>query len=109
MKIISNDENFQKEISSTDKFILVDFFATWCGPCQILGPILEKLSEQFSGKIIFMKADVDNIPLTSQKFSVEKIPTVILFKNGKQISSFVGLVPENAIKEWLENIIKTNV
>ena len=109
MITISTDEKFEKEINATDKFVLVDFFATWCGPCSVLTPILEKLAEHFEGKIIFMKADVDNIPITSQKFGVEKIPTVILFKNGKPISSFVGLIPENTIKEWLENIIATNV
>ncbi|MCX6723222.1 MAG: thioredoxin [Candidatus Staskawiczbacteria bacterium] len=105
MKTITNDAEFEKEINATDKFILVDFFATWCGPCQVLGPILEKLSKDFEDKIIFAKADVDNIPLNSQKFNVEKIPTVILLKNGKPISSFVGLVPENSIKKWLENIL----
>jgi thioredoxin 1 len=106
MNIIATDEQFEKEVIGTDKFVLVDFFATWCGPCQVLGPILENLSKQFEGRIIFAKADVDNIPLTSQKFGVEKIPTVTLFKAGKPINTFVGLVPENKIKEWLENLLK---
>jgi thioredoxin 1 len=106
MKTITNDTEFNKEISATDKLVLVDFFATWCGPCQILGPILEKLSKDFEGKIVFAKADVDNVPLASQKFGVEKIPTVILFKNQKVVSGFVGLIPENKIKEWLENILE---
>ncbi|MCX6718526.1 MAG: thioredoxin [Candidatus Staskawiczbacteria bacterium] len=108
MKTILKDEEFEKEINSTGKFVLVDFFATWCGPCQVLGPILEKLSESFEGKIVFAKADVDNVPKTAQKFSVEKIPTVILFKEGKVVSGFVGLMPENSIKEWLENILTKN-
>ena len=106
MKNISTDINFEKEINATDKLVLVDFFATWCEPCSVLGPILEKLSEHFKENIIFIKADINNIPITAQKFSVDRIPNVILFKNGKPISNFVGLVPENAIKEWLENIIK---
>ena len=105
---ILTDENFEKEIISTNKLILVDFFATWCEPCSVLGPILEKLSEHFKEKIIFIKTDVNDIPMTAQKFGVERIPTVILFKNGKPIGNFVGLVPENAIKEWLENTIATN-
>ena len=108
MDTITTDEKFEKEIKATDKLILVDFFATWCGPCQVLGPILEKLSEEFKGKIVFMKADVDNVPLASQKFGVEKIPTVVLLKEGKIVSGFVGLIPENKIKEWLENILKEN-
>jgi thioredoxin 1 len=100
------DENFEKEINSADKLVLVDFFATWCEPCSMLAPILEKVAEQFKEKIVLVKANLDNIPLAAQKFEVEKIPTVILFKNGKPISGFVGLAPENAIKQWLENILK---
>jgi len=106
MKIISSDANFEKEVAATDKFVLVDFFATWCGPCQVLGPILEKLSKHFEDNVVFMKANVDNVPATAQKFGVEKIPMVALLKNGKTINSFVGLVPENSIKEWLQNAIK---
>jgi len=106
METILNDENFEKEVNSTDKFVLVDFFATWCEPCSMLAPILEKIAGQFKDKVILMKANLDNVPVSAQKFGVEKIPTVALLKNGKQINGFVGLAPENAIKEWLENIIK---
>ena len=102
------DENFEKEIIAKDKFVLVDFFATWCEPCSILGPTLEKIAEEFKEKIILIKANLDNTPLTAQKFKVEKIPTVILFKNGEPINGFVGLVPEKAIKEWLENLLRNN-
>ena len=108
MENILTDENFNKEINATDKFILVDFFATRCEPCSILAPILEKVAEQLKDKIILMKANVDQAPVASQKFGVEKIPTVVLFKNGKPVNGFVGLVPEKTIKEWLENIIKNN-
>jgi thioredoxin len=102
------DENFEKEINGQDKLVLVDFFATWCEPCSMLAPVLEKVADEFKEKIILMKANLDNVPKAAQKFSVEKIPTVILFKNGKPINGFVGLVPEKSIKEWLENIIKDN-
>lgn len=100
------DANFNKEINNTDKFVLVDFFATWCEPCSVLGPILEKATEEFKEKLILIKANVDEFPITSQKFNVDRIPTVVLFKNGKPINGFTGLVPENAIKEWLKNIVK---
>jgi len=100
------DENFEKKTSSTDKFVLIDFFATWCGPCSVLGPILEKIALQFEDKLILVKANVDDVPQSAQKFGVEKIPMVVLLKDGKIVSSFVGSVPENAIKEWLENNIK---
>lgn len=99
------DENFEKEVNATDKFVLVDFFATWCEPCKVLGPIIERVAENFKDKVILIKADVDQFPATSQKFGVEKIPTVALLKGGKQINGFVGLAPENVISEWLENAI----
>ena len=100
------DENFDKEINTKDGLVLVDFFATWCEPCSLLGPVLEKVSENFKGKIVLMKANVDSTPLAAQKFEVDRIPKVVLFKNGKEISSFIGLMPEKAIKEWLENMLK---
>jgi len=100
------DENFDKEINATDKFVLVDFFATWCEPCSILAPTLEKVAKGFEDKVVLMKANLDNVPMAAQKFGVEKIPTVVLLKNGKPINGFVGLVPENSIREWLENAIK---
>lgn len=108
MNTTLTDENFEKEINGTNKLVLVDFFATWCEPCSVLAPILEKVAKHFEGKIILMKANLDDVPSTAQKFGVEKIPTVFLFKNGKPINSFVGLIPEKTIKEWLENILKEN-
>ena len=108
MSFILTDGNFEKEIINTDKLVLVDFFANWCEPCFILAPILEKLADDFEGKFLLMKANIDNNPLTAQKFSIEQIPTVILFKKGKPISGFVGLSSQTAIKEWLENIVKKN-
>jgi thioredoxin len=100
------DENFEKEISAADKFVLVDFFATWCEPCTVLGPILEKVAGQFKEKVVLVKANVDEFPMASQKYEVDRIPNVVLFKNGKQVSSFTGLIPENSIKEWLESCTK---
>jgi len=101
-----NDENFEKEVASSDKLVLVDFFADWCEPCKMLAPVLEKVAEDLKEKIILLKANLDDIPKTAGKFGVEKIPTVILFKNGKAISGFVGLATEQSIKEWIENASK---
>jgi thioredoxin len=115
MENILTDENFEKEINAlgrsptgeaTDKLVLVDFFAVWCEPCSILAPILEKAVKQLEDKVVLMKVNIDNAQATAQKFKVEKIPTVVLFKNGKPISGFVGLSSEQSIKSWLENIIK---
>jgi thioredoxin len=108
MENILNDINFEKEINATDKFILVDFFAVWCDPCSMLAPILEKVEKDFAGKFILAKVNIDSAPLTAGKFGISSIPNVILFKNGKPIDNFVGLRPEQTIKEWLEKIREAN-
>jgi len=96
-----NDENFEREIKNSPKPVLVDFFAEWCNPCSVLGPILEKLSKESEDKFILAKADINSAPAAAQKFGVERIPTVILFKGGEPFSGFVGLYPEPVIKQWL--------
>jgi thioredoxin 1 len=97
-----SDKNFEKEISNSSKPVLVDFYTAWCPPCKILSPILEKLAEEFKDKIIFFKIDIDNNPIVSQKFGIESIPTVVLFKNGEVKDGFIGVRPEPMLKEWLE-------
>ena len=104
--ITLTDENFEKEIREVDKPILVDFWTQWCSPCLILGPILEKLSEEYQDKFILAKVNLDEAPLTAQKFGIEQIPTVVLFKNGKPVSGFIGVRPEQAIKEFLNEALK---
>ncbi|MFA4833527.1 MAG: thioredoxin [Patescibacteria group bacterium] len=109
MPIILTDENFEKEIQRPDKMVLVDFYATWCEPCSILAPILEKLEKEFEEKIVLLKANVDDTQLNAQKFQADRIPRVVLFKNGKPISAFTGLIPESAIREWLEKMVQGNM
>lgn len=102
------DQNFEEEIQNANKPVLVDFFAPWCQPCFIFTPILEKLAQEFEGKFILTKVNLDSLPLTAQKFGVDRIPTVILFKRGKPVSGFSGVRPESLVKEWLENMLKEN-
>lgn len=106
MVVNLTDENFEKEINGTNKLVLVDFFADWCGPCKMLAPVLEKVAEDMKEKIVLLKANLDDIPKTAGKFGVDRVPTVVLFKNGKPVSGFVGQAPEAAIKEWIENTEK---
>jgi thioredoxin len=108
MPIILTDENFEKEIKRTDKMVLVDFFATWCEPCALLSPILEKLEKDFEDKLVLLKADVDNTPQSSQKFKVDRIPMIVLFKNGLPVSTFTGFQPEPVLRGWLEKLINDN-
>ncbi len=96
------DENFEKEIQAADKPILIDFWAQWCMPCSALAPILEKVVEDHEDKLILAKVNVDEAPLTAQKYKVEQIPTVILFEWGRPISGFLGARPEQIIRQWLE-------
>jgi len=95
------DQNFEELLTKSGKPVLVDFFADWCPPCSVLAPILEKVAEELDGKFILAKVNVDNIPLTAKNLRIEKIPTVVLFKNGKPVSGFMGVQPESSIKEWL--------
>jgi len=105
---ILTDENFEKEITDASKPILVDFWASWCSPCLILGPILEKVVKGIEGKVILTKVSTEAAPKACQKYGIEKIPTVVLFNKGKIISSFVGLRAEALIREWLEDALKEN-
>ena len=99
------DANFDQEIAAYEKPVVVDFFATWCGPCEVLGPVLEKVAESFGDKVVLAKVNVDQFPATSGKFNIDRIPNVILFKDGKPVDSFIGLMPEPTIKTWLENAL----
>ncbi len=104
--ITLTDENFEKEITSASKPILVDFWAQWCMPCFVLGPILEKVVQEYENKLTLAKVDLDAAPQISKKYGIEQIPTVILFKDGKPIKGFIGVNPESAIKEFLDEALK---
>ena len=104
MEIEVNDENFQKEVidKSNSVPVVVDFWATWCSPCLMLGPILEKLTKKFDGKFVLAKANVDQCPGVSTKYAISSIPAVKMFKNGKVVDEFIGAVPEPAVEQWLK-------
>lgn len=102
MALILTDKNFKEEIEKAEKPVLVDFWAPWCGPCFALNSVLEKLAEEYQGKIIFAKANLDESPLIAQEYGVEQVPTLIFFKWAQPIRGLIGLRPELIIKEWLE-------
>ena len=106
MEIILNDNNFDSEINAAAKPVLVDFFASWCEPCSMIKPILEKIAGDYEGRIILMKANLDACPVTAAKFGINQIPTVVLFDAGKPVSGFIGVRPEEVIKEWLDGVLK---
>ena len=102
------DQNFEGTVLKNEKPVLVDFYAEWCSPCFVLGPILEKVVKEFDDKLIFAKANLDNIPLVAQKLGIDRIPFVILFKNGKPASGFMGVKPEPVVREILEKMLNEN-
>ena len=106
MSVVLTDENFESEVSDAKKPVLVDFWMQSCAPCFLISPILEKLAREFEEKIVFAKANLDDIPLIAQKYGINAAPTVILFKQGKPASGFIGLKSEEKIRPWLEENLK---
>lgn len=94
------DKNFEETISK-NKVAFIDFWASWCGPCRALAPTIVELAKEYSGKILIGKLDVDENPATAERFQVFSIPTMILFKDGKETERLVGLCPKNRISDTL--------
>jgi putative thioredoxin len=100
----ATDKDFNEKVIERSKEmpIVVDFYADWCMPCKMLAPVLEKIAEEYKGKFVLVKVNVDNAPEIAQKYGIMSIPNVKMFKNGELISEFAGSYPESFIREWLE-------
>lgn len=101
----TTDNDFEKDVLNASKPVVVDFWAEWCGPCKQLAPILAELSSEMSDQVKIYKMDIDQNTGTPTKFNVRGIPTLILFKEGKQVATKVGSLPKSALKAWIEENI----
>ena len=92
------DENFASEIAGAQGLAVVDFGASWCGPCRIIGPIVDQLADEYAGRVVVGKLDVDEKPATAAQFGVRSLPTVLFFKDGKVVDQIIGAVPRPALE-----------
>ncbi len=101
-----NDETFDKEVAQAEGVVLVDFWATWCYPCKMIAPILEEIAKDYSGKIKVGKVEVDEAGAIASRFNVMNIPTLIFFKDGKEIERIVGVTTKEDIARKIDKVIK---
>jgi thioredoxin 1 len=96
------DDSFATDVLGASGPVLVDFWAEWCGPCKMIGPSLEEISDELAGKVSIVKLNIDDNPDAPGKYGVRGIPTMILFKDGVPAATKVGAAPKSALKGWLE-------
>jgi thioredoxin 1 len=101
----ATDGNFESEDLQSDKPVLVDFWATWCGPCKAIGPIIEEIAAQFKDSLKVMKLNVDDNQKTAVNYGVRSIPTMILFKEGKVLDTLTGLVPKTRLEDFVKKAL----
>ena len=106
-EIVLTDQNFSQEVLNEKELpVLVDFWATWCGPCQLQGPIIEEVAKEFTGQVKVAKLEVDQNPETASKYNIMSIPTMAIFKNGEIVKQLIGLQQKVRIAEELKQVLK---
>ena len=105
MIIETKDQDFEAEVLNSGLPVVVDFWASWCRPCQMIAPIAEKLSEEYKGKVKFCKLNVDENPQMAAKYQVMSIPLLLFFRNGEPVDQILGAVPEHVIKPKVEALL----
>jgi thioredoxin 1 len=99
------DANFEAEVVKSEQPVLVDFWAPWCGPCRMIGPVIEELAKEYAGKVKVCKLNTDEAQDTAGKYQISAIPTILLFKGGKVVQQLVGLQPKEELKKHLDELL----
>ncbi len=99
------DKNFAEDVLEAEIPVLIDFWAPWCGPCHMVSPVVEKLSDDYVDKLEFYKMNVDEAPITAQNYGIMSIPTLMLFKNGQKVDQIIGAAPESSIKKMISTVL----
>lgn len=102
------DKTFEEQVLKAKQPVFVDFWAPWCGPCKIVGPVVEELGKEYEGKLKVVKINVDDNPDTAGKYSVMSIPTLMVFKGGQPVKTIVGAQPKENLKKGIEEVLASN-
>lgn len=105
MALEITDSNFEELVRKSDKPVMIDFWAVWCGPCKMIAPVVEEMTGEFADKAVIGKLDVDNNPNISVEFGIRSIPTILFFKNGEVVDRQVGVVPKNVLTQKLNALL----
>ena len=105
MAVEITDANFEEKVLQSDKPVLLDFWAEWCGPCRMVGPLVEELSNEYEGKAVCGKVDVDSNPGIAAKYGIRNIPTILFFKGGEIVDKQVGAVPKSNLEDKLKALL----
>ena len=100
-----NDDEFEQNVINADGPVLVDFWAEWCGPCKAIGPALEEISDDKGDSISIVKLNIDENPLTPQKYNVRGIPTLLIFKDGEVVAEKMGALPKSQLEDWINQSV----
>lgn len=103
MAKVINTSQFRGNVEDSNGVVVVDFFATWCGPCKMLAPVFESLGDEMKNEVKFLKVDIDQSLEIAQKFNISTVPTMMIFKNGKPVESLVGFMPKDKIKSKINS------